>query len=115
MLPRYACFIFTTQVVPALLRAMYGMLDRLAGLQLALQPPRITQAYTGLSVVNYGVRLWPKAGGGCAVCTHAMLIIKSPLVTLAVSVFQLNLIIFMCVCADNNSLNPAGPNGWSGV
>lgn len=43
------------QVVPALLRAMFGLLDRMAGLQLALTPPSITHKYTGHAVVTYGV------------------------------------------------------------
>jgi hypothetical protein len=43
------------QVVPAFLRAMFGLLDRMAGLQLALTPPSITHKYTGHAVVNYGV------------------------------------------------------------
>lgn len=45
----------TVQVVPALLRAMFGMLDRLAGLQLALHPPNITKSFTGSAFGNYGV------------------------------------------------------------
>lgn len=43
------------QVVPAMLRAMFGLLDRLAALQLGLQPYAITRAPTGVIMVNYGV------------------------------------------------------------
>lgn len=48
------------QVVPALLRAMFSLLDRLAGLQLALHPPSITATYTGAAVVSYGVPMASK-------------------------------------------------------
>jgi hypothetical protein len=34
---------------------MFGLLDRLAALQLALQPHAITQTLTGVILVNYGV------------------------------------------------------------
>lgn len=49
------CCCVSMQVVPAFLRAMFSLLDRMAGLQLALTPPSITHKYTGHAVVNYGV------------------------------------------------------------
>lgn len=52
--------VLCAQVVPALLRAMFSLLDRLAGLQLALQPPSITHTYTGAAVVSYGVPMASK-------------------------------------------------------
>jgi hypothetical protein len=52
--------VLCAQVVPALLRAMFGLLDRLAGLQLALHPPSITNTFTGAAVVSYGVPMASK-------------------------------------------------------
>lgn len=52
----------TPPVVPALLRAMFDLLDRLAGLQLALHPPSITATFTGAAVVSYGVPMAGKLG-----------------------------------------------------